>query len=135
MSAPNAVAGDMDDLLALQRELHQLEQDSQRGPRILADAYKAWRDAEHTFEIAKARAHMKAKTPSIANPARLTVADIEAEVVLNTIPERTAAEAAEGAHRYAASRIREIENRRSSLQTRTKLLLEQMRLVGTGMTP
>jgi hypothetical protein len=133
MSAPNAVAGDMDDLLALQRELHQLEQDSQRGPRILADAYKAWRDAEHTFEIAKARAHMKAKgSPDGKRP---TVADLDAEVVLNTIPERTAAEAAEGAHRYAASRIREIENRRSSLQTRTKLLLEQMRLVGTGMTP
>lgn len=121
-----------DDLVSIQRALHDLEQDAQRGPRIVADAYRAMQDAERDYEIAKARAHLKAKQSFDGKP---TVADIEAEVTLNTLQERARAEVAESAHRYAVSRVKEMESRRSSLQTRAKLVMEQMRLVGTGMQP
>lgn len=121
------------DLISIERDLHEAEQEAQRGPRILADAYKTWRDADRAYEIAKAHAHLKAKDSPIAG-GKPTVADIEARVTLDTILERTEAEVAEAAHRYAASRVKELENRRSSLQTRAKLVVEQMHLAGTGRT-
>lgn len=123
---------DADDLISIRHALHDVEQEAQRGPRIVADAYKAWREAQRSYDAAQARAHLKARQTL---PDKSTVADIAAEVVLNTIVERSAAEGAEAAHRYAASRVTELGNRRSSLQTRAKLLIEQMRLVGTGVSP
>lgn len=127
MSAPPI--GRVDDIVSIEQDLRALERDSQRGPRIVADAYAAWQEAERDYEIARARAHLKARQTFDGKP---TVADLEAEVLLNTITERSRAEVAEQAHRYAVSRVKELESRRSSLQTRAKLVMEQMRLVGSG---
>jgi hypothetical protein len=124
---------DPNDLIGIQEALHAVEQDAQRGPRIVSDAYAAYRDADRTHEQARARAHQKAKANTGAG--KPTVADIEAEVCLNTITERESLDRADIAHRYAVSRVKEMESRRSSLQTRAKLITEQMRLVGTGRTP
>lgn len=122
-----------DSLIGIRNALEDVLQEAQRGPRIVSDAYAAFKRDEQAHKVAKARAHQKAKRNT--GDGKPTIADIEAEVVLNTITECEAEIAADVAHRYALSRVKELENRRSSLQTNAKLVIEELRLVGTGATP
>lgn len=118
------------DLISVEKGLEELERESQRGPRIVSDAFEAWQDAKRAYDQAKAHAYLRARASG--SP---TIPEVEARVELDTIVERTAMDRAHAAHKYAVSRVGDIADRRSSLQTRAKLVLEQMRLNGTGRTP
>lgn len=113
------------DLLSIGRDLQELERDSQRGPRIVNDAFIAWQEAKREYDVAKAHAYLRAK-----QSGKPTIPEIEALVELDTIVERTNLDRAKAAHQYAADRTEDIAERRSSLQTRSKLVMEQMRLAG-----
>jgi len=127
----SAVNPDPDDLIGIREALHEVELSAQRGPGIIRDAYQLWREADRVHEVARARAVLTARDEL---GEKSTVAERDAHVTLETIRERQGLDAADAVHRYAASRVRELENRRSSLQTRASLIRVQMALVGTGVT-
>lgn len=119
---------DGNDLISIERGLRELEQLSQRGVRIVNDAFKAWQTAKHEYDLARANVHLKAKDDS----PKITIPDLEAVVELGTAAERAKMDAAKAEHEYAVKRTADISDRRSSLQTRAKLIMEEMRLAGIG---
>lgn len=118
------------DLISINEGLEEIERDSQRGPRIVNDAFIAWQTAKREYDVAKAHAYLRAK-----QTGKPTIPEVEALVELATINERTNLDRAKAAHAYACDRTDDLADRRSSLQTRAKLVMEQMRLAGTGRTP
>lgn len=116
------------DLLSIEQGLRDVEHDSQRGVRIVNDAFRVWQDAKREYDVAKAHAYLKAKNVE----PKPTIPEIEARVEIGTVIERAAMDQAKAAHQYAVDRTDDIADRRSSLQTRAKLVLEQMRLAGIG---
>ena len=119
-------------LYQIEKGLRELETSSGRAALTLKQSRMNLVERRRALRKAKAKAFLEAKQQRQENGKPTTVQEREAYVDINTDEEQFQFDLAEVEVRYAADLMNERSETRSSLQTRSKLAIECMRLSGVG---